>query len=613
MAVAPMEAPAPIRDRRACYAFVALLAVWWAVYAVVAWWTPLQGEDWGQLAWLLRHEPVDLADLASALRREPTTGDVGHLIGVASPLAHALLAPTVIVLFVLGLFALAFGRRPEPRSWDDLWRLALLHALVWLGAPRVGVVFGHRPHVVHFVYGLCAVVWLLAAYRAAGPTPRTGTLRAIGLGALGLLAGASNHHVALAALAVMVVTIVRRRRRGEPVPAWMWASLLTVVVGLALLFSNPNPYFAAMGRRGLATTFGQILYFLNEAGEIVALASLIGLATLLKSRWRGTPMPSPTVPELTWMAGCFFGGFAIMAVAVFGPRWGEPSMFAPSVLFVAGGVVALARLAEDRWVRHALTAMVVGVHVLVGYHLLPAYHEAHAVGQRRLVQLEAAPDGGVATITPFPQVGIGFWFLGEDLGWSAAREVAAAEVYGLDDIAFDRETGAYEPRTELELRVEVTFDPQPSPAEVQAVIGRRLAKNLTVARGQFRRVLVELGKRHDLEAASLVVDNLDWPERRGRPVYAGRFVPGTGMVMPKAYWLQHDQLQRMRFHVNWRSLRTRGDPPRRELYVLGMGEVLPAELRGDRVYFIPRWAGTYVLVACNPADCYVVESAWARY
>lgn len=594
-------------------AFVAMLAAWWIMYALVAWWSPFQGEDWGILGWLERHDPVTLDDVLTTTYREPTTGDTGHLIAVALPLVHTALAPTVIILFVVGLFAFAFARRPDPRSWDDLWKLAFLHALVWLGAARVGVIFGHRAHVTHFVYGLTAALWVLAAFRAAGPSPRSGPWVAVGMGALALLGGASNHHVAGAAIAYIVVTIVRRRRRGEPVPAWMWASLATMTIGLALLFTNPHPYFAAIGRRGLATTFGQILYFLNEAGETVALASLVAFATLVKSRWRGTPMPVPTVPELGWMTLCFFGGFAIMALAVFGPRWGEPSMFAPSILFTAGGVVALVRLADDGWVKRAMIALTVVVHVIVAVHLLPAYREAHRYGELRMQQLAAPPPGGVATVTPYPQVGIGFWFLGEDLGYAAAREIAAVDVFELDEIVFDRETGAYEPSANLEMHVEVDFEPQPSPAEVQRAVGSRVSRNLLVARGQFRRVLVELGKKYHLNGGSLVVDNLDWPERRGRPVYAGRFVPGTGMVIPKAFWLQPDQLQRMRFRVNWRSLRTKGDPARRELYVLGMGEVLPAE-RDDRyVYFVPRWAGSYVLVACNPDDCYVVESAWARY
>jgi hypothetical protein len=85
------------------------------------------------------------------------------------------------------------------------------------------------------------------------------------------------------------------------------------------------------------------------------------------------------------------------------------------------------------------------------------------------------------------------------------------------------------------------------------------------------------------------------------------------MVIPKAYWVKPDSLQRMRFRVNWRSLSIKHEAVREELYVIGMGDVFPTE-RGKRwVYFLPRWAGTYVLVACGPDDCYVVESAWARY
>src|SRR5688572_24105036 len=89
-------------------AFSATLLAWWAMYAIVAWWTPIQGEDWGQLGWLERHQPLALADILETLYREPTTGDIGHLIGVAAPAVHAVLAPTAIVLFIVGLFSFAF-------------------------------------------------------------------------------------------------------------------------------------------------------------------------------------------------------------------------------------------------------------------------------------------------------------------------------------------------------------------------------------------------------------------------------------------------------------------------------------------------------------------------
>ncbi|HUQ04216.1 MAG TPA: hypothetical protein VM261_17070, partial [Kofleriaceae bacterium] len=273
----------------------------------------------------------------------------------------------------------------------------------------------------------------------------------------------------------------------------------------------------------------------------------------------------------------------------------------------------LVRLADDVWVKRAMIALTVAVHVVVAWKYVPAYREAHRYGELRMQQLSAPPPGGIATITPFPQVGIGFWFLGEDLGSSTSRETAAIEVFDLEDIVFDRETGAYEPSTGLEMHVEVDFDPQPTREEVQRLIGRRVARNLIVARGQFRRMLVELGRTSHVHGGSLVVDNLEWPQRNGRPVYAGRFAQGTGMVIPEAYWLQPDSLQRMRFRVNWRSVGTEHEPVREELYVIGMGDVFPTK-RGTRyVYFVPRWAGTYVLVACGPDDCYVVESAWARY
>jgi len=251
----------------------------------------------------------------------------------------------------------------------------------------------------------------------------------------------------------------------------------------------------------------------------------------------------------------------------------------------------------------------VGVHLVVAFKMASVYYMASHDMEVRLAQLRAAPKGSVASITPFHKVETTFWFFGEDLGWASNREVAALDVFNLRDIAFDRETGVYEPSTGFEMKVKLVFDPPVSDAEVQSAVGPRMATSLIVARQQWRRAMFELGKTHNLVSGDLEVTNLDFPGRNGRPIYAGRFIHGKGLTQPRATWRQPDPLQRMSFLVAWKSLRMKVT----DLFVVGMGDSLPAKRAGKRVYFVPLWAGSYTLIACDPQVCLAVDTAWVRY
>lgn len=589
--------------------FWAMLVAWWVLYALVAYWTPYQGEDWFHLGWEARYAPIGVDDIFHYVRVNPTVGDLIGQVTVSIPWFHVLVSPAVIVLFVVGLYTLAFARLPSPRSARDLLVLAMLHALVWMGAPRVGITLGHRPHVAHFIYGFTALVWLVSMFRRAGDSPPRGGARTVGVFFLALAGGASNHHIAILGLAYVVWTIVMRRRAGLVVPPWMPVAAVGLALGLALLFSNPHPYYAALGRRGWSSALTQLVMFLTEGAETIALVSLTAFALLVRSRVMNIAMPIPTPTELVWMLTCFICGFVLVLLGLLGPRWGDPGMFAPSVLFAAGGVAAMSRLVEDIWVRRGAILVTVVVHLVVAFKMASVYHKASDDMDVRLAQLRAAPKGSVAAVTPFRKVETTFWFFGEDLGWASNREVAALDVFGLRDIAFDRETGVYEPSTGFEMKVKLVFDPPVADSYVQQRVGPRMATSFVVARQQWRRAMFELGKLHNLVSGDLEVTNLDFPGRNGRPIYAGRLVHGKGLTQPRATWRQPDPLQRMSFIVAWKSLRMNVT----DLFVVGMGDSLPAKRDGKRVYFVPLWAGSYTLIACDPQVCFAVETAWVRY
>lgn len=600
----------PSRPGLVPFGFWAMLASWWLLYAVVAYLTPIQGEDWINLGWLTRYRPLDADEIQHFLWTNPSVGDIAGMLGVAQRWFHILVSPTVIILFLVGLYTLAFARLPSPRSGRDTLVLAILHAMVWMGAPRVGVTLGHRPHVAHFIYGLTALVWLLTFFRRAGEDPPRGRLRTSGIAVLSLAAGASNHHIALLGLGFIIGTIVKRRRAGRVVPPWMPVAAVALTVGLVFLFLNPNPYFAALSRRaGWSSLLNPLIMFLIEGAETIALCTMTAFAMLLRSRLADVPMPVPTVAELRFMATCFFSGFALVGIGLAGPRWGEPAMFAPAVLFAAGGTVALSRLVEDVWIRRGAVVVVIGVHAVVAVQMIRTYHGAHQDGEVRMAQLRAGAPGATVAVTPYRRAETTFWFFGEDLGWAATREYAALDVFNLRDITFDRETGVYEPSTGFEMKVALQFEPPVGDAEVQTHVGPRVATSLVVARSQWRRAMFELGKHHNLLGGDLEITNLDFPGKNGRRIYAARMIHGKGIIQPRAQWRVPDPLQRVSFIVKWKSLRMRVT----DIFVVGMGESLPIKREGERVYFVPTWAGSYTLIACSPEYCLAVDTAWVRY
>ena len=84
-------------------AFLLAMAI---VFAIVAAWTPLQGDDWGHRVWANQpgHSFLAAHYQFAAL--------VGYAIAVA-PWLHAIVAPLAALAIVIGCFVLAYGRRPQ--------------------------------------------------------------------------------------------------------------------------------------------------------------------------------------------------------------------------------------------------------------------------------------------------------------------------------------------------------------------------------------------------------------------------------------------------------------------------------------------------------------------
>ncbi len=571
----------------------------WLVMAVIAWLTPPQGDDWGHLEWARNATPASLLHLLAGSR---TTGDlVGPALALWRPL-HIVASPLVIVALLAGMTTHALGRLPRAgRSSDTLVFLAAGAAL-WLAAPNLGVVLSHRSYLATYVYGLTAMVWLLAAYRLAGAPTRRAWLWTAGAAVLGLLAGASTRAVGTVGVVIIVTAVVRRSRRGEGVPGWMWAGALAVCAGAVLAWLD-MPY-ANLGRLSLARIDGNlgILYeYVGQNGQVVSALAVALLALLVRAGFGGAKPSVPGLEALVLVRRALLVWAALALIGVVGPVWGTPAKLAAAVALSTAALVAvdaiaqgLASSARSRWLRRLLWIAVLVPAVDVVASGLPRYVDARAQHEARVRTLAAAPLGGVAKVAPSRPVNGDFWVAAESWPRSRLREQVARSLFGIDDIVIDPAFRDYEPGSGF------TFEVQAGAAAPHSWLD--LPHDLLLARRAFDRGVRELAAATPAPAA-LVLTNVDFPERAGRPLLAARLVDGR-VEQPAASHGGPDRDGRYFVRLKPRSP---GSALAEQWFVSGGRSTLPM-VRNGRLELVGWQAGWYVLVACDASVCWAVDA-----
>jgi Family of unknown function (DUF6056) len=584
----PAVSPARARQR-----FFAMLACTWGFFALMAWLSPVQGEDWSARYWIDKH---GLAPdwLGRYLVDHHILGDVVALFIGAYDWLHVLLSPLVMLAFLLGILTHVRGRWPRPDDPGDALAFLLASALLWVGGARAGVTLFYRPYLALFVYGLTCVLWFTAVIRFAGERARAGGARALGLFVLGVCAGTSNHQI-VAVLLIAVPLWLRHRRAAA---AWMWVGYAGLVLGALLLFTD-RPYLPLVNFGELGFEANSIRFFrtLAEGGRVILVCLAAELLMLVRSRFRDVPMPEVPgqhVSQLGWLFGV---SLLISVLGLLSPRWGEPAMLAPTVLLAIGGVMVLGALARDPQARRVLWVFALVSHAVVVALAVPRYVRVHREFGARAATLARAARGSNVRIAPYSEVEQSFWFYGEDLGTSATRSMVSY-AYGLAGVEFTRPFGTLE--TTAEHQFEAMWDgtrgePLPTP-------------DLVVARHLFDEAVQVARARGSAQRAELRITNLDWPERRGRPVIAARWTGGK-VQLPVARPLPVDRMLRYRFLVSERNLGGRYP----ETYIVSDGSTLPLERESTRrmLFYRPTLAARYTLIRCNAAECVAIESTWS--
>ena len=494
-----------------------------AVHGVVAWLSPLGGDDWRQLA----PGPGRGGWLAHA-----QLGDAWGDLLARSTLFHAIASPVVGAVAIIGVFTLGARRLPDPDRWSDALGVALVSCMIWIALPRAGAMWFHRPYVAAQIYGAALAVWFLAPFRCGWRLG--GAAWPVAMFAAGLAVGSTTRQIALAAVIGAAIAVRRPRRPG--LRRWMVPGLAGAAIGLvAQAVRWPRTdliYVFAHPERSLV----RMEPLLQAGGPLIVLIALLVVARgLLRPADGAAPDPAPgprwggPVPDagdsLAWL-GAWLG---LGVAALLGPSSTAATQLPAAIALAAGALPYLSWLAGARFARRILIGLVAGVHLAAWALALSSYRGLAGEFADRMAAIARTPANRVATVAPYAGVLPDYWWIGEDWAEAAPRDALARDLWGLAGIDLAPPFRQLEPSPDLHLALEVDGVPG---ALLAAAAPPAWARDLPGARRQFTALLARLRAVTGRDAsARLRVTDVELAAGAPRPIYAA-WSEGAAVVAP---------------------------------------------------------------------------------
>ncbi len=396
-----------------------------AVHAVVALWTPVEGDAWLHWVWAGRHPD---AGVGTWLAAHLTSADaIGYLLA-RFPAIHVVVSPVVAIALVMGLFTVALRRTPRATG-EDLLGLALISALIWIGQPHAGMTWFYTPSVAMHVYGAAAAVWLIAPFRCGWRVPRVAWPALV---LAGYTAGTSTR--AIATLTLVVVIALMRGRRAR----WMWLALGALVVGTTVGYIHaPHFEIGKVFRRGLDPNLYVLRVPVEAIGKIVSLVAVFALVDLGRGAFGRARVAADGRPDPRESAVLLVMYLATSVWCIFGPKYYEATLFPATCVLVVAALPWLLWFATARGHRLALVAFAVAVHAIAWTLALVDYHWIGAEGGTRLALLERARPGETVTVPAYREILPSPMFFGEDFMTARLRQLVAVDAFGLRDIVVE--------------------------------------------------------------------------------------------------------------------------------------------------------------------------------
>jgi hypothetical protein len=254
--------------------------------------------------------------------------------------------------------------------------------------------------------------------------------------------------------------------------------------------------------------------------------------------------------------------------------------------------------------RWTIAVLAIATHAVVWPTALVRFARLGGEFRDRIARLERAPAGSVAIIAPYSEILQSSWFFGED--WArASRQLVGIELYHVREIAFEPRFGRLEENPGITLRLEVTGLDED---QRRAASPPYWATDPGEARDQFT-VFVNRARRAGATGftARLVVTDLDFPERRGRPIQVAWFEDGA-ITTPRVARgsPDPDDLRTIKLLPGIAAAHP-------EAYIVRAGSAAPLTYDGSAYRVQVLEGGRVAVVACNPQSCLLVDAFFPKF
>ncbi len=610
----------PVRDR---LVFTAGLVALWLFFVVMASLTPVQLDDWYQVAWHDQHDftPANVFEFAryNYFNYNPRPGETLLLIVNSPTIAHLVITPVFEVALLLVVYVLAFGRAPRA-SLRTLAELAIVQALIWLCIPTPGPMYFYRPYTTNYLFASCVQFALFIPFRLelsrAEPGPARGWLAPVLL-VWAVLAGMTNEHTGPTAIVVALglTYVAHRRSRLRP---WMACAVIGLIVGYALIYFAPGQTLRYAGlsteisplktirSRGAAGAF-RILYLVIGEAQL-GLALVAGAAVVARRRVRTVAAALDGVTVATVVVA-IAGALMIMATIMASPIIEDRVLFAPCLLIT----IALCATTVVPWqeprVRAAMIAIASAVVVYHGAKFIVVYRVLDAESDARLAALRRAAPGEVVNVVPSRWFRRDRWVYGEDLRWSYMREFIAHRVFDVGGLELTPLPALAQPTPPERARVAVRFEP---PLDARAArpdwpLWRFVPTQWPWVVRDIRESLATFDTvpGHTLREIDVTVEPATPGLPAGKPIYLVRWRDGE-------YFRVDGRPSKGRPFLRITDPRLPLDPT--EAWVSACGTTRPAgidRIGSDiRLPYVHHCPGNHTLYVCDASVCWLAGRYW---
>ncbi|CAN5673678.1 hypothetical protein BH11MYX1_BH11MYX1_00820 [soil metagenome] len=465
------------------------------VFAIVAAWTPVQGDGWLHWVWAGRHPG---AGIGTWLLAHSSAAEAFGYVLARCPSVHIVFSPVIAIALVVGLFVVAMGRTP---TGDDLLGLALVSAIIWVAQPHPGVTWFYTTSTAMHIYGAAAAVWLIAPLRCGWKVP---AIAWPGVVMLAYCAGTSTRAIAVATLVAMI-WIARGR--------WKPVTLVLFVATVLGFLRSPYLEVFKVARRGMDPNLFVLKLPIEEVGKVVALVAVFALIELGRRTFGKARSSERDKPDTRTAARLLVAYLGLSVFCIFGPKYYEATLFPATCVLVVATLPWLLWFAQLRAFRITLAVFAFVVHAIAWGASLETYRRVGKEGAARFAVLSKAAPGSSPTVAPYSEILQSTWFFGEDFSTARLRQLVAIDVFGLHDISL---APAFR-RLEVNPMIQVAFEQEgATPAELAAAMLPPTWSTVpSVAREQFEAFTKRLNKP---VMARLVVKNMAFKELRGRPL-----------------------------------------------------------------------------------------------